>query len=190
MTFLIGENSINNFCAGVNCRSFAPLLPRANLAYSCNIDEFFAVAGPVFVFWLQVLFFVFCIFCKMEVEGPTEITPNNSSTGGNNVNNGVAGSKDVNNFVHLPFNPELVDVHRVSSSGQRIKLQVEVNSDYKFLTICDPASSISFILIIKCYNTIAILQSNVSIPYPRHVHLSVNSLHLSFLTILYQFFFS
>eukprot|EP00026_Physarum_polycephalum_P006459 Phypoly_transcript_06502.p1 GENE.Phypoly_transcript_06502~~Phypoly_transcript_06502.p1 ORF type:complete len:466 (+),score=87.53 Phypoly_transcript_06502:2-1399(+) len=78
----------------------------------------------------------------MEVEGPTEITPNNS-TGGTNVNNNGGSTKDVNNFVHLPFNPDLVDVHRVSSSGQRIKLQVEVNSDYKFLTICDPASSLA-----------------------------------------------
>jgi hypothetical protein len=75
------------------------------------------------------------------VEGPTEITPSNT----NAVNNGGTG-KDVNNpnaaFV-LPYSTDLVEVSRVTSSGQRIKLQVEVNSDYKFLTICDPQTSLA-----------------------------------------------
>lgn len=83
----------------------------------------------------------------MEVDHPpSEIAPSNS-TAANNVNNNGGTSKDVNHsgaFV-LPYNPDLVEPNRVPSSGQRIKLQVEVNSDYKFLTICDPASTISLL---------------------------------------------
>jgi hypothetical protein len=121
---------------------FRPIWPsNASLTNFCGL-----------VFW----FASFCVlyFFKMEVEvsPPTEITPSTSTNGNNGANNG-GSNKDGNNpgaYV-LPFPSELIEVNRVPSSGQRIKLQVEVkvlgradeSTDYKFLTICDPASSIS-----------------------------------------------
>lgn len=117
------------------------------MAWRGKVDEFFLIPASFLFFGLWFLFFVFCIFCKMEVDHPpSEIAPSNS-TAANNVNNNGGTSKDVNHsgaFV-LPYNPDLVEPNRVPSSGQRIKLQVEVNSDYKFLTICDPASTISLL---------------------------------------------
>lgn len=113
------------------------------------------------------------------MEGPpTEITPSNTT---NNVSNNGTG-KDVHNpnaaFV-LPYNTDLVEVSRPTSSGQRIKLQVEVNSDYKFLTICDPVTAISFFLSTISHCT-------------RHIHTS--SSHIQFTKLIlyasYMFFSS
>lgn len=84
----------------------------------------------------------------VEVNNHTEITPPNTTVSNGN-NNASKDGVPTGGYV-IPYTGELVEAHRVpTSSGQRIKLQAEVNTDYKFLTICDPASPISFFLITK-----------------------------------------
>lgn len=120
--------------------------------------------------------FAFCIFCVLkskkkrimdvEVSGATEIVPT-TSNGANAVSSKDAG------YQVIPYGGELVDPHRVgASSGQRIKLQAEVNSDYKFLTICDPASLISFFCALIHLLFISIINKEVLFTFCfNHIHI-------------------